>query len=517
MKKISISKKLVRNLIIVAVVAAVGITAYSTALGMLGTGKTEERLVPPSLSEVTVGDVQQKITASGTTAAADPYSIFIELSQEVKDVYVEVGDYVEEGQLLVTYDIDETRKKLQDQLEQAEITLSNAQLSLEEITAPAEGTELLDLKTAIINAENNLEDAKKASTDLDKDLAESEANLPYYKQLYDAGSISKVEYENYEKAHNTLLESKTTKEKSITTAELALEKAQLNLENSQNKLNDTATANNYQRQLNTIKTAQTSINSIKEEISKLTEATYSPISGTIIESNAVEGQMLTDSTVMMKVADLTDLNVSAYVSEYDIARVAVGQKVELTSDGIEDTVYMGTVTKIQPTAVSQSTISGSETVVPIVVHMDAPDSLVKPGFSFDIEIIVVDLTNVDYLPISTLVKDKETDSYYVFVVNEQNVLEKTYVEIGTMSNLYAQVISGVSVGTKLFANPDNTVVDGANLMDYGTVEVVPVGSTNDSGLLGGLLPSGGASGGRANGGNGGPPAGGGGGAPGGRG
>ncbi len=32
--------------------------------------------------------------------------------------------------------------------------------------------------------------------------------------------------------------------------------------------------------------------------------------------------------------------------EYDIAQIEVGQKVEMTSDGIEGKVYTGTVTKL---------------------------------------------------------------------------------------------------------------------------------------------------------------------------
>ena len=69
----------------------------------------------------------------------------------------------------------------------------------------------------------------------------------------------------------------------------------------------------------------------------------------------------------------------------------------MTSDGIENKIYTGTVTKIEPTASTQSTMSGSETVVPIVVHMDNPDELMKPGFSLDLEIIVEDLSDVVFI------------------------------------------------------------------------------------------------------------------------
>ena len=473
--------------------------------------KSSVKVIPPATTQITTGDFDQRVTASGTTEASDPYSIFIELSQEVKTVHVEVGDYVEEGQLLVTYDIEDTKKGLEDKLSDAKITLQNAQITLSELVEPAEGTELIDLKAAVVSAQKALQEAKISLTEYETSRAEAEKNLPYYKQLLEAGSLSQSEYDNYVTEYNTLLDTKITKENAVAAAELALEKANTNLENGTNKLNDKSISNSYQKQLNTVSSAQRNIASIQEEISKLTEATYSPISGTIIECNAVEGQMLTDSTVMMQIADLTELNVSAYVSEYDIAKVAVGQKVELTSDGIEDAVYMGTVTKIEPTAVTQSTISGSETVVPILVHMDAPDDLVKPGFSFDMEIIVVDLTNANYIPVSAVIKDKETDSYCVYAVGDDHKLEKRAVEIGTMSDMYAEILSGLEKGETIMESPTSEVTDGSSLIDYATQEVTKnVEDTSSEGILSGLT-GGGNQGGRQGGMQGGgmPPSGGG--------
>ncbi|MEA5083882.1 MAG: efflux RND transporter periplasmic adaptor subunit [Lachnospiraceae bacterium] len=514
MKKLKFTKK--KGIVILIVFAAVLAVVFFATKAKVS-AKSSTRVIPPTTTQITSGDFDQRVTASGTTEASDPYSIFIELSQEVKTVHVDVGDYVEEGQLLVTYDIEDTKKELEDKLSDAKITLQNAQITLAELVEPAEGTELIDLKTAVVSAQKALQEAKISLSEYETNIAEAEKNLPYYKQLLEAGSLSQSEYDNYAKEYNTLLDTKITKENAVASAELALEKANTNLENGTNKLNDKSTSNSYQKQLNTVSSAQRNIASIQEEISKLTEATYSPISGTIIECNAVEGQMLTDSTVMMQIADLTDLNVSAYVSEYDIAKVAVGQKVELTTDGIEDTTYMGTVTKIEPTAVTQGTISGSETVVPILVHMDAPDALVKPGFSFDMEIIVVDLKDANYIPVSAVVKDKETDSYCVYVVGEGQKLEKRDVEIGTMSDMYAEILSGLEEDETIMESPTGEVTDGSSLMDYATHEAAKDSKeTSSEGILSGLTGGanqGGNQGGMQ-GGGGMPPSGGGGGRPG---
>ena len=460
----------------------------------------------PSTSMVEKGDLSKRVTASGTTVAADPVSIFIELSQEVDEVFAEVGDKVNEGDLLVTYDIEDTQRELNDKLAEANATVENAKISLSELSAPAEGAELLELQSQVVNAEKSIEDIKSQIDSYDIKISQAQTDVDNAKKTVDnyaelliVGGISQQEYDNaeqsYQKALDTLTQTendKTTTELSLQTAELSLQKAKLNLENGQNKTNDVTTANSIKKQQNTLETAQRNVSSIQYNISKLTSATYSPISGTVIESNAVEGQMLTDSTVMMKIADLSNLDVEAYVSEYDIAQIKIGQKVEMTSDGIENKIYTGTVTKIEPTASTQSTMSGSETVVPIVVHMDNPDELMKPGFSLDLEIIVEDLSDVVFVPLSAVGKQKD-GNYYVYKVNENGVLQKTDVTLGSTNDTNAVIESGINIGEKVITSPTEEMADGANLNDFATTVEQKKTEQNDSILnnMGGGMPSGG--------------------------
>ena len=406
----------------------------------------EPQLRLPDVSVVEQGDLSKRVTASGTTVAADPISIFIELSQEVEEVFAEVGDKVNEGDLLVTYDIEDTQRELNDKLADAKVTAENAQISLNELYEPVQEVELLELQSQVANAEKNIEDIKSQISSHDIKILQAQTEVENaqkamnnYVELLSVGGASQQEYDDAEQSYQKSLDNltqaendKASTELSLQTAELSLEKAKLNLENEKNKVNSTTTQNSIKKQQNTLETAQRNVSSIQYDINKLTSATYSPISGTIIESNAVEGQMLTDSTVMMKIADLSNLDVEAQVSEYDIAQIKVGQKVEMTNDGIEGKIYTGTVTKIEPTASSQSTMSGTETVVPIVVHMDNPDELMKPGFSLDLEIIAEDLSDVVYVPLSAVGKEKD-DSYYVYKIGENDVLQKTTVTLDRKS------------------------------------------------------------------------------------
>ena len=499
-------------IIIIAIIAVLAAIAAFAVIKHKTSQRAASEPVPPSTVTVQTGDLQQRVTASGTIQAADEHSIYIELSQEVDEVFAEVGDYVEEGQILVTYDIDEDISDAEDRIESAQISIDNANLEIESLTAPADGTELLELETQVHTAQQNLNDANKEYEDNEEDIADAKDDLDYYKQMLDLGGISQSEYDEYEKTYNDLVKQRQTLESNITSCELALETAQLNLENGQNPLNDSDTQNSYQRQLNTLRLAEMELESAQNDLSKLTEASYSPISGTIIESSAEEGQLLTDATAIMKIADLTDLDIMAYVSEYDIAKIAVGQDVELTSDGIEDKIYHGTIKKIEPVAESQSTISGSETVVPVLVHLTDNDDLVKPGMEFDMEFITVDIQNADYIPVSAVTLDTETETYYVYVVGDDGIIEKREVELGVTSDMYMQLISGLEKDERILESPDTNVVEGTNYMDYATT--APSGSSSSSddssgsildsvtGGGGGGMPSGGGMGGGPGGGGG---------------
>ena len=493
-----------KKMMLFAVLAVILIAVIMAVLAF-GGKKTKQAAVMPETTRLQTGDFSERISASGTTRATNTESIFIELSQEVKEVFAEVGDKVEKGRLLVTYDIEDTKRELNNKLAEAEANLESAEIALSSTASPASGTELIDLKSQVISAQKSLSDAEYELSNADskieqseKEYASAKTSAENYKALYELGGVTKTEYdsvltscENARLSYESTVYSKTTCERNVESAGLALEKAQTNLSVGLDKLSDKDNAQNYKKQQNAVNTARLNLESIEAEISKLAEATYSPIDGTVTESNAVAGQMLSDSAVMMKIADLSDISLTAYVSEYDISKVKAGQKVEMTSDGIEGKTYNGTVTRIEPAAVSQNTISGSETVVEITVHMDDSDENVRPGVSFDMEIIATDLKDAQYLPISAIIMDTDGKSC-VYVVDESGKLAKTPVETGANNDTNMQVLGGISESETVVSSPTDAMEEGKLLSDYQTIKYVDSSrQSGESGLFNGIMPSGG--------------------------
>ena len=128
-------------------------------------------------------------------------------------------------------------------------------------------------------------------------------------------------------------------------------------------------------------------------------AIKSPISGQVIRSSAVLGQMAVPGNNLAVVADTDQLYVGANIEEGKIGRVRPGQKVELVVDAFPGVTFPGLVETIGRATTStfsllpSSNSGGSYTkvtqIVPIKIHL--LDSLNKPllvGMNTSIRILL---------------------------------------------------------------------------------------------------------------------------------
>lgn len=78
----------------------------------------------------------------------------------------------------------------------------------------------------------------------------------------------------------------------------------------------------------------------------------SPITGTVLEKYAEEGEFATIGRPLFKVADTRNMTLRAYITSTQLAKVRVGQRVKVFADYGNNTqhTYEGTVTWISPKA-----------------------------------------------------------------------------------------------------------------------------------------------------------------------
>jgi HlyD family secretion protein len=130
-----------------------------------------------------------------------------------------------------------------------------------------------------------------------------------------------------------------------------------------------------------------------------------PITGTIIEKLVEEGQVISSpimdvggGTVMLKMADLTSVQVRTLVDETDIGKISPGQPALVTVTAFPNQPFRGEVQKIEPQAVADQTVTTF--AVRIVLKNDK--GLLKPGMNADVAILVTERRDVLAVPTAAL-------------------------------------------------------------------------------------------------------------------
>ncbi|HHT9118158.1 MAG TPA: efflux RND transporter periplasmic adaptor subunit [Candidatus Hypogeohydataceae bacterium YC38] len=111
----------------------------------------------------------------------------------------------------------------------------------------------------------------------------------------------------------------------------------------------------------------------RERQAKTHMTIYSPITGTVIKKDVLEGQYVMEGSQLYTIADLTNLWMMAEVYEYEMALVKLDQKVEITSPTYPGQVFLGKVSFIEPflTEITRS--------VKVRVDVPNPELKLKPG------------------------------------------------------------------------------------------------------------------------------------------
>ncbi len=118
-------------------------------------------------------------------------------------------------------------------------------------------------------------------------------------------------------------------------------------------------------------------------LASLAQATLtSPITGTIMDIQAIPGELVQTNQVVITLASLDHLQITTTdLSERDIARVQVGQAVNITVEALNAT-FTGKVVRISP--ISENV--GGDVVFPVTIELDQQVDGLLWGMSAEVEI-----------------------------------------------------------------------------------------------------------------------------------
>lgn len=259
--------------------------------------------------------------------------------------------------------------------------------------------------------------------------------------------------------------------------------AQLQLENAQARL-DELTAGPTALE---VAQAQASVDSAKiallEAQANLDAATLkAPFAGTITAVNIAAGDEAGTSAAVSLVSR-TDLHVDLKLTESDAVQVKAGQSVTLTIDSLDGKALAGTVSYVSPVA---ETNNGVVTYA-VRVAVTGSDSDLLLGMTANVEIVTAERQGVLIVP-NTALLPADSGETVVVVSQAQGSTpggqRQVQVQTGLSNGTYTEILSGVSEGDVIQALATATTTASSSAAGGGA----PGGT--GLGFLGGLLGGG---------------------------
>jgi HlyD family secretion protein len=216
--------------------------------------------------------------------------------------------------------------------------------------------------------------------------------------------------------------------------------------------------------------------SLKSTLDSLSKTVYnSPIDGIItslpVEEGevAVIGTMNNPGTVLMTIADLSEMEVEIKVDETDVVGVKLGQAADVKVDALPNQVLKGTVTEIGSSALAKLTTFQQESRdFQVTITLSDPPSTLKPGLSASADIITAEKKGVLAVPISALViREKESDNPSkkekveeegVYVI-ESGRAKFHPVSKGIMGGLLIEISAGLKEGQEVIVGPYSSLLE----------------------------------------------------------
>jgi HlyD family secretion protein len=138
-----------------------------------------------------------------------------------------------------------------------------------------------------------------------------------------------------------------------------------------------------------------------------------PITGTIIQKNVERGQVIASATrevsggtVLLRMADLTEIQVRTLVDETDIGKVQPLMRATITVDAYPNRPFEGRVLKIEP----QSVVQQNVTMFPVLIRIPNVQGLLRPGMSSEVEIHIGQRQAVLAIPNAALRTNRDVAS-----------------------------------------------------------------------------------------------------------
>ncbi len=488
------------------IVGAIAIAAV--AGGLVWRSRQQSASTTQDLQSAVVerGDMLVAVSATGHVRPAQRATLSFGTSGQVVDVAVDVGNRVDEGDVLAR--LDEERLSLEVERAQASLAAAEAQLAKLRAGAPSGDVEgaranlrAAEARVSAAAAERDQVKAGAAGAQIAAAEAELASALTQQKKAEDRHEatlqcrtieISKGDPirlpngdvipapEDIEREICPLLGVPEEQARySLEAANEALEAAQARLE----EIQDGASAAQLRAAEANVASAAASRDAARAQLDLLLEGTTdeqvagaearvaqaeagvrqaelaveqavlkAPFDATVAAVDLVLGAQASTGVPAITLIDTSGFHVDVAVDELDVGRLEAGQTARLTFDALPDAVATGTVARIAEAAGTD----GGVVTYDVRIDLETIEAPIKTDMTASATIVVEELEDVLKIPTWVVRVDRETGQYYVDRRSGDDI-ERVYVNLGVRHEGVAQVLDGLSAGDEVVRVPDSSL------------------------------------------------------------
>lgn len=407
-----------KRIFTISFLSIIGLLVVLGGYWVFGALFSVDKTIPPEkLAKVENGSIAKSVVATGKVEPLSKVDIKSKASGLIKYLYVNVGDRVREGQLLVELD----KEVLEAQLKEAQAVLRSAESGLKEIESQGR-TLRANLKKAQLEAEN-------------RDYEFWTAEYKRQRELYDQGLISESDFKSVEQKMRAAEVGKKALGAAVGVKEAEIEQ----------------NARTVEKVRSTVSQAQAQYERAEENLRYA--SIRSPISGIVLSREVEVGdavssilQLGSNATLIMTLGDVQELYVKGKVDETDIGLVKLDQPVRVSVDAYKNRTFQGNVFRIAPMGVEKDNVTRFEVRVSVLNDLD----LLKVNMTANAEIILEEHHDVLLIPESALIYNEKKETF----VEVPDVATKTgrrqvAVKVGLGNGARAEILSGLKLADQV--------------------------------------------------------------------
>jgi len=375
-----------------------GLTIVLIAVYFIVRSLTRDRM-PVHAAEVVQAPLASTIATNGRVEPEDNIEVHSPVSAAVKAVYVQAGDQVPAGKLLMQLDDIEARAKLAT----AESGVKSAQAALE--ATSQNGT--LEQRQASA--------AEVARNKLERDQAQ-----------YDVDALQKLNSTGAASASE------------VAAARQRLSTADANLHAAEQSTQSRYSPTELARAQAALQDAEANRQAAQQVLSQT--AVRATSAGTVYSVEVKPTEFVEEGKMLLQMADLRRLRVRAYFDEPEIGRLAVGQQAIIKWDARQGVVWHGHIERTPSTVAQYETRRVGEALIHID---DSPDGQLLPNTNVTVTVTTSNQADVMSIPREAL--RSENGKTFVYRVDGDE-LKKTYVVTGAINISQVAITSGLKDG-----------------------------------------------------------------------